>query len=132
MVLLSMGAIVSSIAYSYKPLGKIYDITDNYDNKLSIHVYCTDATTSTNKPTVWILSSQAHGVPDHYSHQRSLNLNGFKTCTYDQPGFGFSRYPLSPSVNGAMDYLSYLDNLIIATGEKNPVVFMGKVGGDKI
>ncbi|KAI8799472.1 hypothetical protein BJ742DRAFT_781370 [Cladochytrium replicatum] len=125
--LLCNGSITQALARRFPAPGTRVQITMTDSRITNLHYLCTGPVNSP-VPTIWIIADHAHGVVDFYGlqHYLSSNRTAFRrVCTYDNPGFGWSDDYLPDT----MDSLLYLDALIVASGERVPIVLVAWGGG---
>jgi pimeloyl-ACP methyl ester carboxylesterase len=127
--LLTAGGITAAIAASFPAPGLFIPVLFDKANRYgSLHVYCI-GTTRASLPTIFLVSSSAHGVVDFYGLQLYLNsVNGTdrRVCSFDHLGFGWSQDAFADQFS---DY-QFVYRLMLASGEPAPwnVVGWGQGG----
>eukprot|EP00026_Physarum_polycephalum_P006642 Phypoly_transcript_06693.p1 GENE.Phypoly_transcript_06693~~Phypoly_transcript_06693.p1 ORF type:complete len:525 (+),score=42.67 Phypoly_transcript_06693:172-1746(+) len=108
--------------HKYGPPGKFVHVKYEDGRSQRIHYLCEGPLT--DRPTMWLEVGGGHTLCDFYGIQYFLTQNGYRSCIYDRPGFGWSDYmiPNQPY---------WYDKMIAATGERGPFVVGGwGAGGD--
>ena len=108
---------------SYPPRGNFYSITYSSGQNQEIMAYCVGAFNASRPTIVFDIGGGGHSSSDLYGLQEALNEQGYRVCTYDYPGCGWSGYAVSnaPSM--------ILDKVLEALNESPPYVLLGTMDG---
>jgi hypothetical protein len=120
---LTVGALTAGVGASrYPPRGKILNVKleDGSGQTQKIHVFC-DGPVNDSMPVIMFEGSGSHGYADYLGLQLVLTERKFRSCSWDKAGLGFSDYALAEQHNAS----SYYHNLVQATAEKGPFIFVG-------
>ena len=102
---------------AFPPRGHFYSIVTG-DAVQTVHAWCTGDANAT-RPTVWMeVGGGGHSMSDLYNLRWELNGAGWRTCSYDPPGTGWSGYAVAhqPDVTTA---------IMAAMGETGPFIMLG-------
>lgn len=125
-ILMIVGAIYQSVASArdakkYPPPGEMYDV-----GEYSLHLYCIGE----GSPTV-ILEAGAGNPALGWTFAQEAVAGFTRVCSYDRPGFGWSRPASSPLTR--VQVATTLHQLLETAGEAGPYVLVGhSAGGEYI
>mmetsp|Transcript_5156 Transcript_5156/g.15094 ORF Transcript_5156/g.15094 Transcript_5156/m.15094 type:complete len:439 (+) Transcript_5156:64-1380(+) len=134
-LILTYGAAVTAFSRTaFAPRGTHVRVSVAGGASLSLHYYCEDLpqgvaaarVSGEAVPRIWLTSSPAHGVVDFLGVQRFLALKGFRTCSFDPPGFDQSSRERA-SASELADFLPGLVRAVDGAGAR--VVFVAWGGG---
>lgn len=134
MLLLTAGAAVGAFAATAFPrTGELITVLVQ-DEPVTLNVRCVGPPASAPKPniasthipSIWLTQSAAHGATgDHVGMQHFLAEEGFRSCAFDPPGFGYSARQRLISI----DMASYLPQLIEAIEPPGAEIVIVAFGG---
>ncbi|KAI3658263.1 hypothetical protein MP638_006118 [Amoeboaphelidium occidentale] len=123
-ILLTVGAITAASITQYPAPGVVRMAKFTDGRSAPVHTYCLGEKNST-KPVIWLTATAAHGVVDFYGMQYFLSQKGYRVCSVDFLGFGWS----GDVLQGAASNLQlYADSIFDEAGEGYPMVLVGNGG----
>jgi pimeloyl-ACP methyl ester carboxylesterase len=112
----------------YQPMGKEYTVQMTGGTALSMHIYCTG---SKGSGRTWIFEhgGGSNSIALKYVADE-IGKQGYRACTYDRLGYGWSSSHYTKLNNSAVEGDEYLlTKLLAASGESGPYICVGHSAG---